>query len=250
MSKLAIISSVPAWAFAGIANNESFWFTQAESRSALKDERQVFIDAIWIPDLEKKVQIEIIRAMDGIPADYSADAYILWGSPAMVTEREQKEWINRLIKFVEWEVWKWKPILGLCFGHQILATALGWKVEPMQDRKIGRWQFETGGNNMDALWSHKQGVIDAWSGIITGTWLWWMGTNSVIQMIQYENATGMQLHPEFSPEFTSFLVKLMRQQITSEWLDVEEILKQIESMNGENPSRVLLEGFVRKYYNL
>ena len=26
--------------------------------------------------------------------------------------------------------------------------------------------------------------------------------------------------------------------------------KQIKSMNGENPSRVLLEGFIRKYYNL
>jgi hypothetical protein len=35
-------------------------------------------------------------------------------------------------------------------------------------------------------------------------------------MIQYENATGMQLHPEFTPEFTSFLVKLMKQQIDSE----------------------------------
>ena len=61
-----------------------------------------------------------------------------------------------------------------------------------------------------------------------------MQSNPAIQMIQYENATGMQLHPEFSPEFTSFLVKLMRQQIDAEGLNSEEILKQIESMQGKN----------------
>ncbi len=250
MQKLAIISSVPAWAFTGIANNESFWFTPEETASALKDEKQVFIDAIGVPDLEKKVQIEIIRAMDGIPANYSADAYILWGSPAMVTEREQKEWINKLIKFVEWEVWKWKPLLGICFWHQILATALGGKVEPMSDRKIWKWSFETKGMQFDALWSHKQGVMNSGSGEIIGNGTWGMWTSSAIQMIQYENATGMQLHPEFSPEFTSFLVKLMRQQIQSEWLNPDKILSDISTMNWWNPSRILLEGFVKKYYNI
>lgn len=250
MQKLAIISSVPEGAFAGIATSTSFWFTPEEVASALNNEKQVFIDAIGIPDLEKKVQIEIVRAMDGIPANYSADAYILWGSPAMVTEREQKEWINKLISFVEWEIWKWKPLLGICFGHQILATAVWGTVEPMQSRKIGKWRFETQGNEFDALWSHKQAVTDAGSATIIGTGLWDMQSNPAIQMIQYENATGMQLHPEFSPEFTSFLVKLMRQQIDAEGLNSEEILRQIDSMQGKNPSRTLLEGFIRKYYNI
>lgn len=53
--------------------------------------------------------------MDGIPESYSADAYILGGSPSMVTEREQKEWIDRLIKFVRSEVEKGKPVFGICF---------------------------------------------------------------------------------------------------------------------------------------
>ncbi len=250
MQKLAIISSVPEWAFSNIANNTSFWFTPAESASALKNEKQVFIDAIGIPDLEKNVVIEVIRAMDGIPANYSADAYILWWSPAMVTEREQKEWINRLISFVEGEVGKWKPLLGICFGHQILATALGGKVESMQSRKIWKWIFENDGNELEGLWSHKQAVTDAGNAEIIGSGLWDIEMKPAIQMIQYNNATGMQFHPEFSPEFTTFLVKLMRQQIESEWLNATEILEQIESMKGSNPSRVLLEGFIRKYYNI
>lgn len=249
MQKLAIISSVQPDIFSGIAKEKSFWFTPEEQKAALKGEKQVFADAIGIPDLEKKIQIEVIHAMDGIPANYSADAYILGGSPAMVTERDQKEWINKLIKFVEWEVSKWKPILGICFWHQILATALGGKVEPMSERKIGKWTFETNGEIFEGLWSHKQAVTDAGSGKIIGTWLGGMGSNSAIQMIQHDNATGMQLHPEFSPEFTAFLVKLMRWQIESEWLNATEILEQIKTLQS-NPSRALLEGFVRKYYNI
>lgn len=248
MQKLAIISSVSEWIFSGLANNKTLWFTQQEIDSALKDEKQVFLDAMGIPDIENKVQIEIIRAMDGIPANYSADAYILGWSPAMVTEREQKEWIDKLIRFVEWEVGKWKPLLGICFWHQILATALWWKVEAMPMRKIGKWTIETGWAVLDSLWSHKQAVTDVGSWTIIGEWKG--DTSSQIQMIQYDNATGMQLHPEFSPEFTSFLIKLMREQILAEWLDPEEMLKEISLMNDGNPSRTLIELFIRKYYNI
>ena len=37
------------------------------------------------------MKIEVLRVMEGIPKDHSADAYILGGSPAMV---------DRLIRFV------------------------------------------------------------------------------------------------------------------------------------------------------
>ena len=98
MQKLAIISSVQPGIFSSIAQNPDFGFTPEEKTDALKNEKQVFLDAIGIPNLEQKVQIEVIRAMDGIPKNYSADAYILGGSPAMVTEREQKEWIDLATK--------------------------------------------------------------------------------------------------------------------------------------------------------
>lgn len=63
--------------------------------------------------------------MDGIPKEYSADAYILGGSPSMVTERDQKEWMDRLIRFVYNEVNSGKPLFGICFGHQVLSAAFG-----------------------------------------------------------------------------------------------------------------------------
>jgi hypothetical protein len=170
MQKLTILSSVPEWIFGSIANNPSFGFTQAESQSALKDEKQVFIDAIGIPDIEKYVKVEVLRVMDGIPKDHSADAYILGGSPAMVTERDQKEWVDRLIRFVGVKVEDGTPLFGICFGSQVLATAVWGKVDWMKERVIGRGSILVDGESIDSIWSHQtsHGII-WWSKDL----IWW-----------------------------------------------------------------------------
>ena len=256
MQKLTILSSVPEWIFGSIANNPSFGFTQAESQSALKDEKQVFIDAIGIPDIEKYVKIEVLRVMDGIPKDHSADAYILGGSPAMVTERDQKEWVDRLIRFVSAKVEDGTPLFGICFGSQVLASAVWGEVDWMKDRVIGKGSMTVDGENMDSLWSHRQAIFSPGEAkiIIPQEQDLILPDDSVerspIQMIQVANATGVQFHPEFTPEFTGFLVKLMRSQLESEWLNPDEILARMEAMNGNNPSSQMLQGFIKKYYNI
>ena len=263
MQKLTILSSVPEWIFGSIANNPSFGFTQAESQSALKDEKQVFIDAIGIPDIEKYVKVEVLRVMDGIPKDHSADAYILGGSPAMVTERDQKEWVDRLIRFVGAKVEEWTPLFGICFGSQVLATAVWGKVDWMKERVIGRGSILVDGESIDSIWLHQQamessGEAKILSGGVKIVIPQKQGLRlpddsverSPIQMIQVANATGVQFHPEFTPEFTGFLVKFMRSQLASEWLNPDEILARMAAMNGNNPSSQMLQGFIKKYYNI
>ncbi|MFA6090841.1 MAG: gamma-glutamyl-gamma-aminobutyrate hydrolase family protein [Candidatus Gracilibacteria bacterium] len=258
MQKLAIISSVQSGIFSGVVQNGSSGFSEAEKTDALKDEKQVFIDAIGIPDIEKKIQIDVIRAMDGIPKEYSADAYILGGSPSMVTERDQKEWIDRLIRFVHNEVNSGKPLFGICFGHQILAAAFGGKIDVMKERKIGRGKtyIKSEGNILfpkdvqvidpmiESLWSHKQSVTDSGETEVISD------SNSIIQAIKIDNAVGTQFHPEFTPEFTSFLIKLMGQQIEQEGLDKNAILEQVNAMKQGNPSNKLLNTFIQRYYNI
>lgn len=57
--------------------------------------------------------------------DYSA--YMVTGSRYSVYEK--KDWINRLKTFVREIESAGKVYVGLCFGHQLLAEALGGKVE-------------------------------------------------------------------------------------------------------------------------
>lgn len=258
MQTLAIISSVQSGIFSWAVQGANYSFSEAEKVHALKDEKQVFIDAIGISDIEKKIKIDVIRAMDGIPKDYSADAYILGGSPSMITERDRKEWIDRLVRFVHNEVSSGKPLFGICFGHQVLAAAFGWKIDTMKERKIwrGKAYIKPEGNILfpkntqvidpviESLWSHKQAVVHSGETEIISN------SNNVIQAIKVNNAVGTQFHPEFTPEFTSFLVKLMGEQIEQEWLDKDAILEQMEVMKQGNPSSKLLHTFVQRYYNI
>ena len=256
MQKLTILSSVPEWIFGSIANNPAFGFTQAESQSALKDEKQVFIDAIGIPDIEKYVKVEVLRVMDGIPKDHSADAYILGGRRIIKKKRDQKEWVDRLIRFVSAKVEDGTPLFGICFGSQVLASAVWGEVDWMKERVIGKGSMTVDGDNKDSHWSHRQAIFSPGEAkiIIPQEQGLILPDDSVerspIQMIQVANATGVQFHPEFTPEFTGFLVKLMRSQLASEWLNPDEILVRMEAMNGENPSSQMLQGFIKKYYNI
>lgn len=65
-----------------------------------------------------------------------ADAYVLTGSAASVTERAA--WMLRAEEFLREASERDVPLLGICFGHQLLAQALGGRVEKSpRGREIG-----------------------------------------------------------------------------------------------------------------
>jgi GMP synthase-like glutamine amidotransferase len=58
------------------------------------------------------------------PADVDeVDAYLITGSKSSVYE--DKPWIHRLIEFVQELHRRDKKLVGICFGHQLVAQALG-----------------------------------------------------------------------------------------------------------------------------
>ena len=59
------------------------------------------------------------------------DAYLITGSPCSVNEGYV--WIEKLKNFVRNCLISQKKIVGICFGHQLIASALGGKVERRRD---------------------------------------------------------------------------------------------------------------------
>ena len=57
----------------------------------------------------------------------SYDGYLLTGSPVSVHDKD--EWIKMLSEFVDKVHKKNKPIVGVCFGHQLIAKHFGGVVE-------------------------------------------------------------------------------------------------------------------------
>jgi GMP synthase-like glutamine amidotransferase len=78
--------------------------------------------------LRPQWQYEVVSVKDGLfPSSvHDFDAYVLTGSPASVNDDEA--WIHRLMVFVQDLDAARLPMIGLCFGHQAIAKALGGKV--------------------------------------------------------------------------------------------------------------------------
>ena len=70
-----------------------------------------------------------------LPDVNDAEAFIITGSPASV--HDPFPWIEPLSRLIKTIHRHQRPLIGLCFGHQLIATALGGKV----GRSPTGWRF-------------------------------------------------------------------------------------------------------------
>ena len=79
----------------------------------------------WRPDWH----FEVVPVKDGVlPASVQAfDGHVITGSPASVND-ERLPWLPPLLDFIRALHAARRPLIGLCFGHQAVARALGGEV--------------------------------------------------------------------------------------------------------------------------
>lgn len=172
---------------------------------------------------------------------------IVSGSPARL--HDQEDWMLRTEEALREAHEREVPILGICFGHQLLGEALGGKVAPNPNgREIGTVQLTHGSEDplLDALTSepivvmtHLDSVIEKPPGatIIRSTSL---DPHAALRFS--ETTWGVQFHPEMDAEIVGHYLLERREDIEREGLDVEVLLSsRIDSPYG----RELLSAFAR-----
>lgn len=154
-------------------------------------------------------QVSVIdaRLADRLPEPEECVGVVMTGSHAMVSER--LPWMERLAEWMRRLVEAEVPFLGICFGHQLLAQALGGRVDfHPRGREIGTVPIElTPAAASDALFSgmpshfaahavHAQSVRELPPGAVL------LAGNDFEPTHAFRvgaRAWGIQFHPEFNP---------------------------------------------------
>lgn len=162
--------------------------------------------------------IQIYSVKDNIfPDTLDFDGLLITGSPASV--HDGAPWITTLEQLVRKAVHKKVPMFGACFGHQVIARALGAKVGHNPDGWVlGRIEtkFEEGDTPVPFYAAHKEQVTTLPEGakIVART------PGCEIAGFAIDNhVLTTQYHPEMTNSFVTALLDAFADQIGKEITD-------------------------------
>ena len=132
-----------------------------------------------------------------------SDGWLVTGSKHSVYE--DSPWIRMLEEFLRNCYADRIPVVGVCFGHQVLASALGGKVEKHDGGwGIGRQTYEFEGKEINLNAWHQDQVTEApQEAEVTGSSPFCRNA-----MLSYgDRAISVQAHPEFGHSFIEGLIE-------------------------------------------
>lgn len=161
-------------------------------------------------------EFEAFRVVDeDFPASvHTSDGWLITGSRHGVYEGHP--WIAPLEVFIRAAYAARVPVVGVCFGHQIVAQAMGGKVERYAEGwVVGATDYDFGGRNMRLNAWHRDQVtqIPANAKVIASNDFC---TNAAL--LYGDRALTVQAHPEFRAEFVDGLMKTRGQGLVPDAL--------------------------------
>lgn len=187
---------------------------------------------------------------DALPTRDGFAGAIVTGSAAMVTDRH--DWSERSAGWLRDAAQAGMPLLGICYGHQLLAHALGGEVgDNPAGREMGTIALELDPQaaadplfaglppQFPAHATHLQSVLrtPAGASVLASS------VQDACQAFRWGgNAWGVQFHPEFSTSHMRGYVRARHAALAREGRDAGEVSRNI----GATPhARRVLRRFVR-----
>ena len=148
---------------------------------------------------------------EALPEPETCEAVLITGSPFGVYD--STPWMDPLRAFIRATAAAGTPLVGICFGHQIIADALGGDVRKSEKGwGIGRHTYEVlarrnwmegAGQTVSLAVSHQDQVITPPKGVTTLA----RSSHTEHAMLAYDDipAITIQGHPEFSDTYVSAL---------------------------------------------
>lgn len=199
-------------------------------------------------------QMRVVRVDAGalLPAPDAVAGAVITGSAAMVTDRA--DWSERTAAWIRTAMEAELPLFGVCYGHQLMAHALGGTVGWLPaGREIGTQVIahRRDGNAAGGAWldnlpaafpahtTHRQSVLTP----PPGAEVLACSALDPHQLLRYaSSAVSTQFHPEFTAELMRAYVDARADVLREEGRDPAAIRAEVKDTEV---ARGLLAGFAK-----
>lgn len=200
----------------------------------------------------ERVQIVDVAAGEELPAASEVAGAFITGSAAMVTERAT--WSERTAGWIRNAMDRDLPLFGVCYGHQLMAHALGGRVDYLPGgREIGTVPIERAAvdehdpiigklpSGFRAHATHEQSVLE----LPPDTQALARSARDPHHLLRYgRNAMSVQFHPEFNADVMRAYIHRKRHDMHREGNDAKATFSAV----APTPmARWLLRAFARHH---
>lgn len=200
--------------------------------------------------LPQPLQVVDVAAGESLPPPQAVAGSIITGSAAMVTERAN--WSKHTAGWIRDAMDVELPMFGVCFGHQLMAHALGGRVDYLPGgREIGTLPITQYPEHHDdplltglpasfrAHTTHEQSVLEPPPGarVLAGS------VRDPNHLLRYgRHAASVQFHPEFNADVMRAYIRRKQSVMCQEGQDPRQTFRDVAATPH---ARRLLQRFAR-----
>lgn len=173
---------------------------------------------------------------DELPDPDSVDLLVVMGGPMSVNDEKRFSWLYREKQFVRKVIESGKPVLGVCLGAQIIASAMGARVFPNPVKEIGWFPIHAVAPEDESAFRFPSSeVVFHWHGetfdLPPGAIRLARSEGCDNQAFQLgKRVIGLQFHLETTPESAKEIVSNCRGElVTAKYVQTEEEIVSMHS---------------------
>lgn len=174
--------------------------------------------ASWLSARDASITHSRFYEFADLPDSAGLDLVIVMGGPMSINDEAVFPWLVKEKQFLRGAIQRGLPVIGICLGAQLIASALGARVYPNSAREIGWFEIEATPSASDVFrFPHRISVFH-WHGetfdLPAGATRLAKSAACANQAFQIgKRVIGLQFHLEMTPECIDSILNNCRNEL-------------------------------------